>query len=151
MGKDLFENITNDEAATLDWVLKNEGATAADYFFTDPTVDGQIHELKKNELVTEDVTGSLKITELGRSALKEHKQISIKKANEEKQREDEISSLKAIAEAAQSQAISAKTQASLAMDKAESSSKESRFAKAIAIISIIVNIVGIIVKLFGLF
>lgn len=151
MGKNLFDNITDDEAAALEWVLKNEGATAADYFFTDPTVDGKIQELKKYELVKEDVTGSLKITELGRSALKEHEQISIKKANEEKQREDEILSLKAIAEAAQSQATTAKAQAILAMDKAESSSKESRFAKAIAIISIIVNIAGIIVKLLGLF
>ena len=143
MSKNLFENITNDEAATLEWILKNDGATAADYFFIDPTVDGKIQELQKYGFVKVDVTGSIKITELGRSALKEHYQISERIAQAEKQREEELLSFKTIAEAA-------KSQAALALSKAESASKESRFAKVIAIISIIVNIAGIIVKILGL-
>jgi hypothetical protein len=147
MSKNLFENITNDEAATLEWILKNEGATAADYFFIDPTVDGKIHELQKYGFVKVDVTDSLKITELGRSALKEHYQISEKIAQAEKQREEELLSFKAIAEAAQSQAESANKQAELAISESKSAKKGSYIATVISIIATLASIATIVIPL----
>ena len=107
MSKDLFENITDDEAATLDWVLHNQGAFPADYFFEDPTVDGRIEELEAYGLVTLDVTGKLSITELGRAALKEHTQLLEKRTQLENQRMEELSSMKSLASSAQLHADSA--------------------------------------------
>ena len=147
MGKNLFENITDGEASALEWILKNENSTPADFFFSDPTIDGRIFELKKYELVKEDVTGTLKITELGRSALKEYKQIVEQRSNVDKQREDELSSFKAIADAAQSQSETAKAQAELAISESESAKKDSRYATILSVIAIIVSIAAIIVPL----
>lgn len=140
MSKSLFEDITDDEAKALEWVLKNKGSTAADYFFTDPTIDGKIQELKKYGLIKDDVTGLLTITELGRSALKEHKQISEQRSLVEKQRMDEIASLKAIAESSKSQAETAKAES-------ESAKKDALFAKTTSIIAIVISIAAIIVPL----
>ncbi len=147
MGKSLFENITDGEASALEWVLKNENSTPAIFFFSDPTIDGRISELKKYGLVKDDVTGRIKITELGRSALKEYKQIAEQRSNAEKQREIELSSFKSIADAAQSQAESAKAQSELAISESESAKKDSRYATIISIVAIIVSIAAIIVPL----
>lgn len=119
MSKDLFENITDDEAATLEWVLHNEGDFAADYFFEDPTVDGRIEELKRHNLVTENINGELYITELGRAALKEYHQLTEKRIQAEKQSDEQLESLKIIANSAQNQADSAIKELHILKEKLE--------------------------------
>lgn len=69
--KQLFENITDDEYKTLDWVLHNPGSQPADRFFDDPVIDGRIFALEQNNLVLVDDAG-IEITELGRAALVEY-------------------------------------------------------------------------------
>lgn len=74
MSKILFENITDDEYKTLEEILHQPNSTPANFYFNDPTIDGQIQELEKSKLITID-NGKLNISELGRAALKEHDHI----------------------------------------------------------------------------
>lgn len=73
--KSLYKNITDSEYETLSWFLTNDNRTPADYFFTNPTVDGHIEELEKNGLVRLNEKGTVAVTELGRAALKEYDHI----------------------------------------------------------------------------
>lgn len=70
--KSLYENITDTEYATLKSILETPNWTPADFFFDEPTIDGIVEELINGKLVTMSTNGELQITELGRSALKEH-------------------------------------------------------------------------------
>lgn len=158
MSKNLFENITDDEFAALEWVLTNEGSNAGDYFFDDPTVDGRIQELEKYGMVKTDIHGSLSITELGRAALKEHDRLVERRERFEHQRKEELSSLKTMAEAACTNAVTAveqvtllKEQVGLLKSQTESSNQEAKFSKIIAIISTIIAVGGLAVAIIALF
>lgn len=137
--KSLFENITDDEYNTLEWVLHNPGSVPADLFFTDPTVDGRIQELENVGLVSINANG-LSITELGRAALVEHDKIVEIKNRVEKQRQEELSALNALAE-------SAMKQAKISEQEAASAKKDARFSKFMSIIAIIISIAAIIVPI----
>ena len=67
-----FSNVTEDAYTLLQRILENPGLTPADFFFDEPTVDGQIILLEQANLVRLDDNTRLYITELGRAALKEH-------------------------------------------------------------------------------
>lgn len=150
MSKHLFENITDDEAAALEWVLHNSGSCAADYFFDDPTVDGRMEELIKLALIKEEDSGGLSITELGRAALKEHQLIVEKRLYAEQQRNDELSSLKSISASAIKEVNFLKEQMELIKEQAESSDKDSRFSKTISIISTIISFASVIIAVIAL-
>lgn len=142
--KDLFENVTDEEYATLEWILHNEGKFPADRFFDDPTVDGRIEELVRNNFITLNQQTGLKITELGRAAIKEY---YISKEHDQKLIApliNEINALNKIADALNSQL-------ELLKEDSISASKESKFTKRIAIISIIVAFMAIAVDVIGLF
>lgn len=142
--KDLFENVTDEEYATLEWILHNEGKFPADRFFDDPTVDGRIEELVRNNFITLNQQTGLKITELGRAAIKEY---YISKEHDQKLIApliNEINALNKIADALNSQL-------DLLKEDSISASKESKFTKRIAIISIIVAFMAIAVDVIGLF
>ena len=47
--KSLYENITDTEYATLNNILKHPNSIPADFFFDEPTIDGQIEELVKSK------------------------------------------------------------------------------------------------------
>lgn len=158
MSKNLFENITDDEFAALEWVLANEGSNAGDYFFDDPTVDGRIQELEKYGMVKTDILGSLTITELGRAALKEHDRLVEQRERFENQREEELSSFKSMAESACANAVTAVDQVNILKEQVEylkhqsaSSSQEAKFSKIIAIISTIIAVGGLAVAVIALF
>lgn len=72
--KQLFENITDDEYKTLDWILHNPDLQPADRFFDDPAIDGRIFSLEQNNLVIVCDAG-VEITELGRAALVEYNKL----------------------------------------------------------------------------
>ena len=142
--KDLFENVTDEEYATLEWILHNEGKFPADRFFDDPTVDGRIEELVRNNFITLNQQTGLKITELGRAAIKEY---YISKEHDQKLIApliNEINALNKIADALNSQL-------ELLKEDSISASEESKFTKRIAIISIIVAFMAIAVDVIGLF
>lgn len=67
----VFCNVTKSGYILLDKILRNPGQTAADLFFDDPTVDGQVQLLAEARLVEIDSEGKLFISELGRASLKE--------------------------------------------------------------------------------
>lgn len=81
MSKKLFDNITDGEFDALKWILHNEGSLPADYFFLDPTIDGRVEELMKYGFIEPTIADGLKITELGRAALKEYEQTTKRKKN----------------------------------------------------------------------
>ena len=66
-----FCNVTKSGYVLLDKILRDPGQTAADLFFDDPTVDGQVQLLAEARLVEIDSKGRLFISELGRASLKE--------------------------------------------------------------------------------
>lgn len=73
--KSIVENITENEYQTLLNILNNPNSEPVDFFFDDPTIDGQVQVLHENGLITDD-NGILNITELGRTALVEYELLS---------------------------------------------------------------------------
>lgn len=73
--KSLYENITDTEYTTLNSILENPNSTPADFFFDEPTIDGQIEELVRTKFVEFTPEDTLLVTELGRTALMEHEKI----------------------------------------------------------------------------
>lgn len=163
MSKSLFKNFTDEEFKTLEWILRHPNAKPIDLFFNDPTIDGRIQELKKYGLITLDSDDTMNITELGRAAFKEY--CSMLKLEEiyQQQREQELSSFKAIADAsdylsrsAKEIAVNAQNLASNSLLTAESSKKLSDIASkkageadvkswiaiAISILAVIVEIIS---------
>ena len=67
----VFCNVTKSGYILLDKILRDPGQTAADLFFDDPTVDGQVQLLVEARLVEIDSEERLFITEFGRASLKE--------------------------------------------------------------------------------
>ena len=66
-----FSNITDDAFHLLENILSQPDSVPADFFFDDPTVDGQLELLLSSSLAEISSDGILSITELGRAALKE--------------------------------------------------------------------------------
>ena len=67
----LFEQITENEYLILENILKNPNCEPSDFFFDDPTIDGQVQILENCGFITNE-NGILNITELGRTALVEY-------------------------------------------------------------------------------
>lgn len=144
VSKNLFENITDEEYLTLEWVLHNEGKFPADRFFDDPTVDGRIEELERNKLIALNQQTGLKITELGRAAIKEY---YISKEHDQKLIAPLVSEINALNKIADT----LNSQLKLLKEDSLSAASEVKFSKRIAIISIIVALIAIAVDIVGLF
>lgn len=136
----VFSNITNSGFLLLKNIIENPECTPGDFFFDDPTVDGQLELLINSKLVSLNSDSKLSVTELGRAALKEYYELLDRNAEIQKQQKDFMDSIKEIANAAAQQA-------QLAQDDAKSSKQDSRFAKITSAIAIIISIIAIIVDL----
>lgn len=66
-----FSNITESGFNLLESILNHPDSLPGDFFFDDPTVDGQLDLLLDSKLASIDSNGILAVTELGRAALKE--------------------------------------------------------------------------------
>lgn len=135
-----FENITNDGFTLLQQILENPNTVQGDFFFAEPTVDGQIKILEKAGLVRANSEHKLYVTELGRAAIKHHLHEQQQLALEQQQRQQELESLQTIAEAAQKQAELATLQAENAEKEAKIARRDARFAKVISVLAIIIPI-----------
>lgn len=135
-----FVNITEDGYVLLQKILEQPNSVPADFFFDDPTVDGQIELLVDSKLVTMNEKYQLTITELGRAALKEHDSAVEREAIIKKQREDELNAIKSISESAQ-------RRIDLALSEAESANRDSSFAKKTSVIAIVISIIAIITQI----
>lgn len=135
-----FSNITNSGFLLLENIMANPEYTPGDFFFDDPTVDGQLELLINSNLVFMNSDSKLSVTELGRSALKEYREMLDRNAEIQKQQKAFMDSINEISNAAVQQAR-------LAQDDAKSSKQDSRFAKITSIIAIIISIIAIIVDL----
>lgn len=105
---DFLKNITETSYFLLKNILEQPGCVPADFFFDDPTVDGHVELLKAYDLITMDENGILNITELGRAVLVEYEQLAEQKRIAEKQRQEELNSIKSIADSSKGQAETAK-------------------------------------------
>lgn len=150
---DFLKNITETSYFLLKNILEQPGCVPADFFFDDPTVDGHVDLLKAYDLITMDENGILNITELGRAVLVEYEQLAEQKRIAEKQRQEELNSIKSIADSAKGQAEAAKTQARAADDQAETAKKQAeaakkdaKFSRITSILAIIISIIAIIVQ-----
>lgn len=150
---DFLKNITETSYFLLKNILEQPGCVPADFFFDDPTVDGHVELLKAYDLITMDENGILNITELGRAVLVEYEQLAEQKRIAEKQRQEELNSIKSIADSAKGQAEAAKTQARAADDQAETAKKQAeaakkdaKFSRITSILAIIISIIAIIVQ-----
>lgn len=142
---DFLKNITETSYFLLKNILEQPGCVPTDFFFDDPTVDGHVELLKAYDLITMDENGILNITELGRAVLVEYEQLAEQKRIAEKQRQEELNSIKSIADSAKGQAEAAKTQARAADDQAETAKKQAEAAKKDAKFSRITSILAIII------
>lgn len=150
---DFLKNITETSYFLLKNILEQPGCVPADFFFDDPTVDGHVELLKAYDLITMDEDGILNITELGRAVLVEYEQLAEQKRIAEKQRQEELNSIKSIADSAKGQAEAAKMQARAANDQAETAKKQAeaakkdaKFSRITSILAIIISIIAIIVQ-----
>ncbi len=150
---DFLKNITETSYFLLKNILEQPGCVPADFFFDDPTVDGHVELLKAYDLITMDENGILNITELGRAVLVEYEQLAEQKRIAEKQRQEELNSIKSIADSAKGQAEAAKMQARAADDQAETAKKQAeaakkdaKFSRITSILAIIISIIAIIVQ-----
>ena len=150
---DFLKNITETSYFLLKNILEQPGCVPADFFFDDPTVDGHVELLKAYDLITMDENGILNITELGRAVLVEYEQLAEQKRIAEKQRQEELNSIKSIGDSAKGQAEAAKTQARAADDQAETAKKQAeaakkdaKFSRITSILAIIISIIAIIVQ-----
>ncbi len=163
MGKP-FEELTEAGFGLLEKILECPNTLPSDFWFDEPTVDGQLELLQKANLVVLDDKNQLSITELGRAALKHHDYIKEQDALTRKQHAEELEAFKSIANGAQKQAEfseqSAKTAAEqaksaaelvksaaelakTAADSSKTSTKYSRISTALSIIAIIISIIAI--------
>ncbi len=133
--KSLFEDITENEYKTLEKILQNPNSEPVDFFFDDPTIDGQVQILSEHGLITDDA-GILNITELGRAALVWYESYQ----NKIQPLYSEIDALNQIANAL-------KQQTQLAREQAVGASNDARFSKATAVIAIIISITSTIVQI----
>lgn len=92
-----FEEITEAGFELLEQILEQPNNVPADFFFNDPTVDGQLQLLLKSNLVVLNSEDQLSITELGRAALKHHDYITEQNILIQKQRTEELETFKSIA------------------------------------------------------
>lgn len=129
---DFLKNITETSYFLLKNILKQPGCVPADFFFDDPTVDGHVELLKAYDLITMDENGILNITELGRAVLVECEQLTEQKRIAEKQRQEELNSIKSIADSSKGQA--------------ETAEKDAKFSRITSILAIIISIIAIIVQ-----
>lgn len=136
---DFLKNITETSYFLLKNILEHPGCVPADFFFDDPTVDGHVELLKAYDLITMDENGILNITELGRAVLVEYEQLAEQKRIAEKQRQEELNSIKSIADSSKGQAETAKKQA-------EAAKKDAKFSRITSILAIIISIIAIIVQ-----
>lgn len=150
---DFLKNITETSYFLLKNILEQPGCVPANFFFDDPTVDGHVELLKAYDLITMDENGILNITELGRAVLVEYEQLAEQKRIAEKQRQEELNSIKSIADSAKGQAETAKMQARAANDQAETAKKQAetakkdaKFSRITSILAIIISIIAIIVQ-----
>lgn len=150
---DFLKNITETSYFLLKNILEQPGCVPANFFFDDPTVDGHVELLKAYDLITMDENGILNITELGRAVLVEYEQLAEQKRIAEKQRQEELNSIKSIADSAKGQAETAKMQARAANDQAETTKKQAetakkdaKFSRITSILAIIISIIAIIVQ-----
>ena len=164
---DFLKNITETSYSLLKNILEQPGCVPADFFFDDPTVDGHVELLKAYDLITMDENEGLNITELGRAVLVEYEQLAKQKRIAEKQRQEELDSIKSIADSAKGQAETAKMQARAANDQAEAAKmqakaandqaetarkqaeaakKDAKFSRITSIIAIIISVIAIIVQ-----
>lgn len=142
-----FENITNDGFTLLQQILENPNTVQGDFFFAEPTVDGQIKILEKAGLVRTNSEHKLYVTELGRAAIKHHLYEQQQLALEQQQRQQELESLKQIANSACRQAKLAEEAAAKAEKDSIIARKDAFFSKCTSVISIIISIIAIIVTI----
>ena len=108
---DFLKNITETSYFLLKNILEQPGCVPADFFFDDPTVDGHVELLKAYDLITMD----------------------------ENERQEELNSIKSIADSSKGQAETAKKQA-------EAAKKDAKFSRITSILAIIISIIAIIVQ-----
>ena len=135
-----FENITNDGFTLLQQILENPNTVQGDFFFAEPTVDGQIKILEKAGLVRANSEHKLYVAELGRAAIKHHLHEQQQLALEQQQRQQELESLQTIADSAKKRAELAAAQAENAEKEAKIARRDARFAKVVSVLAIIIPI-----------
>lgn len=135
-----FNNITEDGFALLEDILNHPNHVPADFFFSEPTVDGQLKLLISSELVSINEAAELNITALGRTALKEYEHEQEHQRLLKEQRDEELASFKSIAEAAKLQAKLAEDAAQRAIADAKDAKRDALFAKIVSVIAIIAPI-----------
>ncbi len=127
-----FEGITEAGFELLEQILKQPNTLQGDFFFDEPTVDGQIELLLAANLVECDDDAQLSITELGRAALKHHDYIMEQNALIQKQRTEELEAFKSIANSMQQQLSSISSQADSTKAIADSADKQANSAAKLA-------------------
>ncbi|HIZ38888.1 MAG TPA: hypothetical protein H9968_03030 [Candidatus Anaerobutyricum stercoris] len=141
-----FENITEDGFSLLQQILEHPNTTQGDFFFTEPTVDGQIKILETAGLVRANSEHKLYVTELGRAAIKHHLHEQQQLTLVQQQRQQELESLQTIAESAKKQAELAAAQAENAEKEAKIARRDARFAKVVSVLAIAIPILWDVLK-----
>lgn len=139
-----FVNVTKDGYVLLRKILEQPDSVPADFFFDEPTVDGQIQLLIEARLVIMDEEYKLSVTELGRAALKEFESTLERESILEKRRQEELDSLRRLADSACRQAELAEEAAKRATEESAIARKDAIFSKCTSIIAIIISIIAII-------
>ncbi len=127
-----FEEITEAGFELLEQILEQPNNVPADFFFDDPTVDGQLELLQKYGLVLLDDNNQLSITELGRAALKHHDYIKEQETLVQKQHSEELELFKTMASTMQQQLYLLCSQASSTQSIADSADKQAESAKELS-------------------
>ncbi len=148
MGKP-FEEITEAGFELLEQILEQPNTLPGDFYFNEPTADGQLELLLRSQLAVLDAKDQLSITELGRAALKHHDYTKEQDILAQKQRAEELEVFKSIADGAQEQAKSAQKLAETAADSSRTSTKYARISTVLSIIAIIISIIAIVMQQFG--
>lgn len=148
MGKP-FEEITEAGFELLEQILEQPNTLPGDFYFNEPTDDGQLELLLRSQLAVLDAKDQLSITELGRAALKHHDYTKEQDIHAQKQRAEELEVFKSIADGAQEQAKSAQKLAETAADSSRTSTKYARISTVLSIIAIIISIIAIVMQQFG--
>lgn len=156
-----FEEITEAGFELPEQILEQPNTFPGDFFFDEPTVDGQLELLLKSKLVSLNDNDQLSITELGRAALKHHDYIKEQNILIQKQRTEELETFKSIANLMQQQlnsvALQADSTKSVADDavthaesaetqavKADKTSKGANFKANISFIVSIISVIGVL-------
>lgn len=130
------EHISQTQYEFLLKILEGPSQCSGDLFLDEPTSDGQVEILTHFNLIAIDEHDNLFVTELGRAALKEYECELERQQLLEKQRNEEISALKLIADSAQTQAKIAEESAQKAINDAISAKRDALFAKIVSVLAV---------------